>query len=85
MGAFIDGFRVTGASYGGGALDWLTPFSGFTGIGVIVAYALLGGTWLTLKTEGALQGRMIAVSRRIVPVLLVGIGLVSLWDFAGPP
>jgi cytochrome d ubiquinol oxidase subunit II len=79
LGAFIDGFRVTGASYDGGALDWLTPFSGFTGLGVIVSYALLGGTWLTLKTGGALQGRMIAVSRRIVPVLLVGIGLVSLW------
>jgi cytochrome bd ubiquinol oxidase subunit II len=79
LGAFIDGFRVTGTSYDGGALDWLTPFSAFTGIGVIVSYGLLGGTWLTLKTEGALQGRMIAVSRRIVPVLLVGIGLVSLW------
>src|SRR5271155_4512857 len=24
LGAFIDGFRVTGATYDGGALDWLT-------------------------------------------------------------
>ena len=46
---------------------------------MIVAYALLGSTWLTMKTEGALQGRMIAIARRIVPVLLVGIGVVSLW------
>ncbi|HEY4174005.1 MAG TPA: cytochrome d ubiquinol oxidase subunit II, partial [Rhodopila sp.] len=79
LGAFIDGFAVTGPSYDGGALDWLTPFSVFTGIGVIVAYALLGSTWLTMKTEGTLQGRMIAYARRIVPVLLVGIGIVSLW------
>ena len=79
LGAFIDGFAVTGPSYDGGALDWLTPFSVFTGIGVIVAYALLGSTWLTMKTEGALQGRMIAYARRIVPVLLVGIGIVSVW------
>ena len=79
LGAFINGFTVTGPSYDGGALDWLTPFSVFTGAGVIVAYALLGSTWLTMKTGGALQGQMIAYARRIVPVLLVGIGIVSLW------
>jgi cytochrome d ubiquinol oxidase subunit II len=32
-----------------------------------------------MKTEGALQGRMIGYARRIVPVLLAGIGVVSLW------
>ena len=31
------------------------------------AYALLGCTWLIMKTEGALQRRMVAVARRIVP------------------
>ena len=79
LGAFIDGFVVTGPSYEGGALDWLSPFSVFTGLGVIVAYALLGSTWLIMKTSGALQGRMIAFARRIVPVLVAGIGIVSLW------
>jgi cytochrome bd ubiquinol oxidase subunit II len=79
LGAFIGGFAVTGPSYDGGALDWLTPFSVFTGLGVILAYALLGSTWLTMKTEGALQGRMIAIARRVVPAVLVGIGIVSLW------
>ena len=79
LGAFINGFVVTGPSYGGGALDWLTPFSAFTGLGVIAAYALLGSTWLIMKTGGTLQGRMIAIARRIVPVLLIGIGIVSLW------
>src|SRR5246500_335090 len=43
-GVFINGFKVTGASYEGGSLDWLTPFSLFTGVGLIVAYALLGCT-----------------------------------------
>src|SRR5664279_3399559 len=36
LGAFINGFVVTGPSYEGGALDWLSPFSVFTGAGVIV-------------------------------------------------
>jgi len=79
LGAFINGFRVTGASYQGGALDWLTPFSVFTSIGLLVAYALLGSTWLIMKTEGQLQKRMIALARPITIALLVVIGVVSLW------
>ena len=79
LGAFINGFVVTGPSYEGGALDWLSPFSVFTGIGVLVSYALLGSTWLTMKTVGGLQGRMMSYARRIVPVLLLGIVIVSLW------
>jgi cytochrome bd ubiquinol oxidase subunit II len=79
LGAFIDGFEVKGPSYRGGALDWLSPFSVFTGLGVIVAYALLGSTWLTMKTQGPLQVRMIVIARWITPLLLVGIAIVSLW------
>ena len=79
LGAFINGFAVVGPSYEGGALDWLSPFSVFTGVGVIVSYALLGSTWLTMKTVGDLQGLMISYARRIVPLLLIGIGIVSLW------
>jgi cytochrome bd ubiquinol oxidase subunit II len=79
LGAFINGFHVTGPSYQGGALDWLTPFSLFTGFGVLIAYALLGSTWLIMKTEGALQQRMIALARPVTIILLVGIGIVSLW------
>jgi cytochrome d ubiquinol oxidase subunit II len=79
LGAFINGFQVIGASYGGSAFDWLTPFSLFTGFGLLVAYALLGSTWLIMKTEGRLQQRMIALARPITVALLVVIGLVSVW------
>ena len=79
LGAFINGFHVTGPSYQGGAFDWLTPFSIFTGFGLLVAYALLGSTWLIMKTEGALQQRMIALAQPVTIVLLVVIGIVSIW------
>jgi cytochrome bd ubiquinol oxidase subunit II len=79
LGAFINGFHVTGPSYQGGALDWLTPFSLFTGLGLLIAYALLGSTWLILKTEGALQQRMIALAKPVTVILLVAIGIISLW------
>jgi cytochrome d ubiquinol oxidase subunit II len=79
LGAYINGFAVTGPSYGGGVLDWLTPFSLFTGLGLVVAYALLGSTWLIMKTEGPLQRRMFALARPVTVVLLAVIGIVSLW------
>ena len=79
LGAFINGFKVTGPSYMGGALDWLTPFSLFTGVGLVVAYALLGCTWLIMKTDGSLQRRMIVLARPATLALLAVIGIVSLW------
>jgi cytochrome bd ubiquinol oxidase subunit II len=79
LGAFINGFKVTGPSYMGGALDWLTPFSLFTGVGLVVAYALLGSTWLIMKTEGTLQRRMIVLARPVTFALLAVVGIVSLW------
>jgi cytochrome bd ubiquinol oxidase subunit II len=79
LGAFINGFKVTGPSYMGGALDWLTPFSLFTGAGLVVAYALLGCTWLIMKTDGSLQRRMIVLARPATLALLTVIGIVSLW------
>gem|GEM_PF-2410784 len=55
LGAYIEGIQVMGRTYQGGARDWLGPFPLFTGFGLVVAYALLGCTWLILKTEGELQ------------------------------
>jgi cytochrome d ubiquinol oxidase subunit II len=79
VGAFINGFTVTGASYEGGSFDWLTPFSLFTGVGLLVAYALLGCTWLIMKTEGALQRRVKALARLATIVLFAVIVIVSVW------
>ncbi|QUW66235.1 cytochrome d ubiquinol oxidase subunit II [Pseudomonas synxantha] len=79
LGAFIEGIKVVERKYTGGALDWLTPFSLFCGLGLVVAYTLLGCTWLVMKTEGALQKRMHDVARPLALALLVVIALVSLW------
>ena len=79
LGAFINGFRVSGTTYDGDSLDWLTPFSLFTGAGLIAAYALLGSTWLIMKTEGALQRRFQSMTRPIIFAVLIAIIVVSLW------
>ncbi len=56
LGAFLDGITVSGRSYAGGVLDWIAPFPILAGFGVIIAYTLLGSTWLIMKTEGDLHG-----------------------------
>jgi len=79
LGTFIEGIKVVERKYAGGALDWLTPFSLFCGLGLVIAYTLLGCTWLVMKTEGPLQQRMHDVARPLALVLLVVIAVVSLW------
>ncbi|WGV21854.1 MULTISPECIES: cytochrome d ubiquinol oxidase subunit II [unclassified Pseudomonas] len=79
LGAFLEGFKVVDRHFAGGTLDWLTPFSLFCGLGLIVAYTLLGCTWLIMKTEGPLQQKMHDIARPLALVLLVVIGIVSLW------
>ena len=79
LGAFIDGFSVVDRAYAGGAFDWLTPFSLFCGAGLVVAYALLGCTWLIMKTEGRLQDQMHRLARPLALVLLAVLVVVSIW------
>src|SRR5690606_17546497 len=79
LGAYMDGLTVVGRSYVGGALDWITPFSIFTGLGLIVAYALLGCTWLIFKTEGLLYDRMRSLARPLTLALLAVIVVISIW------
>jgi cytochrome bd ubiquinol oxidase subunit II len=79
LGGFIDGVKVVNRAYAGGALDWITPFSLFTGVGLVAAYALLGCTWLIFKTAGSLQQRMIAIARPLTFILLAVIAVISVW------
>jgi cytochrome bd ubiquinol oxidase subunit II len=85
IGAFINGFNMSGTTYIGSSFDWLTPFSLFTGFGLIIAYALLGSTWLIMKTEGTLQHRLKSMTRPITLGLLAAIAVVSLWTPAQHP
>ncbi|HWL06673.1 MAG TPA: cytochrome d ubiquinol oxidase subunit II [Xanthobacteraceae bacterium] len=79
LGGFINGFEVRDGAYAGGFLDWLSPFSLFTGVALVIGYALLGATWLIMKTEGELQRRMRALGRPITLAVLAATVIVSLW------
>ncbi|WP_449576403.1 cytochrome d ubiquinol oxidase subunit II [Lelliottia nimipressuralis] len=79
VGAVINGFSATERAYSGGPFDWFTLFNLFCGVGLTVAYALLGATWLVMKSENPLQGKMRGVSKKLLLTLLVVIAVISLW------
>src|SRR5215475_5995574 len=55
VGAMMRGIPVTNGQYAGSAFSWLHPFAILTGIGLVLGYALLGASWLVLKSEGDLH------------------------------
>lgn len=83
LGAILQGIVVEksvaagGWAYAGGWLDWLTPYSVLTGIGVVAGYALLGATWLIWKVEGTAQGHAVRLARVTGAVTLVAMAAVS--------
>jgi cytochrome d ubiquinol oxidase subunit II len=79
LGALVQGIKIADRQYAGGWWDWLTPFSIVTGIAVVVGYALLGATWLNLKTTGDLQAKARGLAMTAGISTLALIGAVSLW------
>lgn len=79
VGAVISGFPVEGRTFAGSQLGWLTPFNLFCGAGLIVAYALLGASWLVMKSEDPLQQKMRALVQPLLLVLLAIMAIISAW------
>lgn len=77
LGALLQGIAVDGRAYAGGWWSWLTPFSLLTGVSVVIAYALLGATWLIMKTEGELHDRAAGFARPLGFATLAAIVVVS--------
>ncbi|GAA3874321.1 cytochrome d ubiquinol oxidase subunit II [Celeribacter arenosi] len=78
LGALVQGIAVDGRAYAGGDWDWLTPFSALTALALVVGYALLGATWLIVKTEGETLARAMRLAQPLGVALLALVGAVSL-------
>ncbi|HEY5782081.1 MAG TPA: cytochrome d ubiquinol oxidase subunit II [Lysobacter sp.] len=79
LGALVEGMPMQGGKYVGGAFSWFSPFSMLTGVAVLFGYALLGATWLVLKTDGRMQQVARGLTRPLVLVVVAFMGLVSAW------
>ena len=79
LGALIQGIEVSGRAYSGGWWDWLTPFSLMCGVALATGYALLGATWLIMKTDHALNSRAYHLAWYLTPAMAAVMGIISLW------
>jgi len=79
LGSLVEGMPLQDGKYMAGAFGWFSPFSMLTGVAVLFGYALLGSTWLILKTEGRMQDIARGLTRPLVLVVVAFMGLVSAW------
>lgn len=79
LGGLIQGITVKNGVFAGGAFDWLTPFSLLCGLCTVAGYALLGATWLLIRTEGTVNRRSRQQAKWLLLAVLAGMAIVSLW------
>jgi cytochrome bd ubiquinol oxidase subunit II len=85
LGGLIHGVPVVDGAYAGGALDWAKPFALLCGLALVAGYALLGATFLAMKTEGAPAARARAQAKTILLIVLAFMAAVSLWTPLAEP
>ena len=79
LGGLIQGIKVENGQFAGAAFDWATPFAFMCGLSLVAGYALLGATWLIMKTEGTVADRAKQQARFAMLAVLVFMGIVSVW------
>jgi cytochrome d ubiquinol oxidase subunit II len=77
LGALLQGVAVSNREYAGGWFDWLSPFSVLVGASLTIGYALLGATWLIMKSEGPLQDRCYRLALRLGIAVIIAMAVVS--------
>ncbi|KEO55220.1 cytochrome d ubiquinol oxidase subunit II [Thioclava indica] len=78
LGGLLQGPAVTGRSFSGGPMDWLTWFSAGTALALVAGYVMLGAAWIVLKTSDDLYDRARRIGERALIATLGFIGLASL-------
>jgi cytochrome d ubiquinol oxidase subunit II len=79
LGTILEGIPVVDGQFAGGSFVWLSPFTLTCGAALVLGYALLGATWLLLRTDGVVEARARRVARPILFGLLAAIAAVSVW------
>ena len=79
LGGLLQGIEVRNGEFAGGAFDWLTPFSLLCGCALVAGYAMIGATWLAMKTDGLVETRSRAWAKTLLLVTTGFIVIVSIW------
>lgn len=78
LGNFVEGINVANRHFVGGPFDWISGFSVLTGLAVVFGYALLGATWLIMKTEDITLNWARNVAMYVSLFVAIFMGIVSI-------
>lgn len=86
LGAFLQGFPITGGqvpTFQGGVMDFLSPFSLWTGVTAVIAAALAGGVYLRARFErdSNIYAQAMAWTDTMFYLALVAILGTVIWSF----
>lgn len=85
LGGVIAGLPVDEAGHFDGSVwHWLSPQAAVVALGVVAGYALLGATYLIMKTTGPLQQVHYSHARRMAWATMIVAGLVTVmtpWSY----
>jgi cytochrome d ubiquinol oxidase subunit II len=79
LGGLVQGVAYDNGAFAGGPFDWATPFALICALGVTAGYALLGATWLVMKTDGEIAEHAAFHAQVLLAVVLVFMAIVSIW------
>jgi cytochrome d ubiquinol oxidase subunit II len=78
LASVAQGAMLAGVITGFASGPWFTLFGLLVGLGLACGYALLGATWLVIKTEGELRSKALRWSRLALIGAAAGVAAISL-------
>jgi cytochrome d ubiquinol oxidase subunit II len=85
LGGLVQGINVVNGEYVGGPFDWASPFTLLCGVSLVAGYALLGATWLHMKTDGEVAARAQRQAKYALIAVLVFMAAVSVYTPLAEP
>ncbi|GAB6071301.1 cytochrome d ubiquinol oxidase subunit II [Thiomicrorhabdus hydrogeniphila] len=79
LGSLIQGIDTQNGQFVGNWLAWMSPFALFTGFAVVVGYALMGASWLFMKTTLNLQEKVRLYSAYALAITFITLMIISFW------
>ncbi|MFM7084684.1 MAG: cytochrome d ubiquinol oxidase subunit II [Hyphomicrobium sp.] len=85
LGGLLHGLPVENGMFSGHVLGWMNLFPFFVGLATVCGYALLGATWLIMRTEGEVADDAREQAKFLLIMVGISLCVISIWTpFAEP-
>lgn len=67
------------------SMQWITPFTIFTGFAVMAGYAMLAACYLYMKSRGVIQAHAAKLAKVLLIIVMIAMAVVSIWTVLTQP